>query len=949
MCVRLFPRRSPARYRHPFATAVLVLLSALAPGGAGAQVAAPSPAVEPASTATRRPLEIADYARWRSIDGETLSPDGRFVAWSFGRVRGDDTLHVRAVDGSAAHTVAFASGPLFSDDGRWVAYEIGHPFADRAGGDDDLPASAGLMDLATGETWSWENSDDFGFSPGSSHFWIKKVAADPDADHDGTDVLLRDLSDGSVELLGSVDELEFDDAGRWLAYTVDAADQAGNGLYLLETTTGARRTLDQAEARYTRLTWADDAPAVAVLRGTTPDDTEERDNTLVAVTALGSGSTVTRFTPADGLTSGWLLSEKGDLAWNDPGTIVFAGARPQAPTLEEWPDTALPLADVNIWHWADDRIQSQQQRAAARDRNRTWRVAAHLTSGRLTPLDEDQRFTTAVTPDGRWAIGRDDAPYVSDWKPAYADWTRIDTRTGEPTTIVEGVDRGLGLSPLGTHWLYWRDGHVHAYDVDAGTHVNLTDGAPVSFVDTEWDYFGERPPWGLGGYTADGQGVLLYDRYDVWLQPLDGGSPTNLTGGWGEANQVRLRLLQLDPDAETVDLDAPVHLRGFGTRTKQDGFFRLDGGRLETLVLDDVRFGRPDKAADADRLLITREDWSTFPDLWVTDGDFGDWTRVTEANPQQSEYLWGRRILFDYQLADGTPLQGTLAIPETWQEGERLPMIVRFYEQYSQDLHAHPTPIYRHQPNFAGYVSRGYLLMQPDVRFRTRTTHSDMLEAVEAATRAVIDLGYADPDAIGLSGHSFSGGGGAYIATRSDMFAAVAHGAAPINLVSEFNQLFVGSGQNNHSYDIYGQGRYGTNPYDDFDLYWEQSPISGVESMDTPVLYLHGEDDPTVNWEQGLEWYNALRFLGKPVIWLSYPDEGHGLSKLENRIDFQMRLKQFFDHHLRGAPAPSWMTEGVDFLDKPAHMREFAPAPFPWGGRGPGGGGPTEAGGPGGR
>jgi acetyl esterase/lipase len=160
------------------------------------------------------------------------------------------------------------------------------------------------------------------------------------------------------------------------------------------------------------------------------------------------------------------------------------------------------------------------------------------------------------------------------------------------------------------------------------------------------------------------------------------------------------------------------------------------------------------------------------------------------------------------------------------------------------------------------------------------------------------------------------------------MLSAIAHGAAPIDLVSEFNQLFVGSGQNNHSYDIYGQGRYATNPYDDFQRYWDESPISGVQNMNTPVLYLHGEADPTVNWEQGLEWYNALRFLGKEIIWLSYPDEGHGLRKLQNRVDFQYRLRQFFGHHLKGEPAPSWMTDGVPYLDKERRMREFVPRIF---------------------
>ena len=100
-------------------------------------------------------------------------------------------------------------------------------------------------------------------------------------------------------------------------------------------------------------------------------------------------------------------------------------------------------------------------------------------------------------------------------------------------------------------------------------------------------------------------------------------------------------------------------------------------------------------------------------------------------------------------------------IPDGYEPGERLPMLVRFYEKYSQDLHLYPTPTYRHSPNFAGYVSNGYLVMQPDIHFRTRTSHSDMLECVEAAVRKVIEMGYADPERIGISGHSYGGQGAA--------------------------------------------------------------------------------------------------------------------------------------------------------------------------------------------
>lgn len=879
-----------------------------------------------------RPLELADYATWRSISGSTLSDDGNWVAWSYSLVRGDDTLHVRSVDGATTWSVPRGSGPVFSDDGRWMAYEVALPFDEierLERSDDPTPVQAGLMSLATGETRSWENASGFGFAPGSSHFHVRREASDDDADHDGTDLILRNLGEGVEELIGSVDQVAYNDGGSHLAFTVDAADQEGNGLYLVNLSTNSRRTLDNARERYARMTWSEDGASLAVLRGKAPDDMDERENRLLAFSALG-GQRPSRveFASTDGLAEGWVLSEKSALVWDADASTLFVATRPQQASLDSWPRDAFPLADVNIWRWNDDRIQTEQRRSAARDGNQTWVAAAHLASRSIVPIADKQMQTAEIARSGDWAVGRDDSAYISDWEPALADYYRVDTRTGARTQILEGQLRAFGLSPDSRNWLYWKDGQIWNYEIEADRHVNLTAAGGVDFTDQEFDYFGERPPYGVGGWTEDGQGVLLYDRYDVWLQPLNGRPATNLTGGRGAQDEIQLRIVRTDPEARTVNLREPVLLEGYGEWTKDEGFFRLDDGDLEQLTWEANRFGYPQKAADADRFLYTVQSWTDFPDLWVSDEDFADRTRMTEANPQQAEYAWGSRILFDYTDGDGVPLQGTLAIPDGYQPGQKLPMIVRFYEQYSQDLHAYPQPAYRHQPNFAGYVSNGYLLMMPDIHFRVGSSHSDMLESVEAAVQAVIDLGYVDPDRVGLSGHSYSGGGGAYIATRSNMFAAIAHGAAPINLVSEFNQLFVGSGQNNHSYDIYGQGRYATNPYDDFDLYWDQSPISGVETMNTPVLYLHGEADPTVNFEQGLEWFNALRFLKKPIIWLSYPGEGHGLSRLENRIDFQARLRQFFDHHLKGAPAPSWMTDGVPYLDKEQHQRDFAPQIF---------------------
>ncbi|MEM7416120.1 MAG: prolyl oligopeptidase family serine peptidase [Gemmatimonadota bacterium] len=909
---------------RPFPLRVLAAAAALAFGFSVSPLAA--------QDSDKRPLEIADYQLWRTIQGAELSADGRWVSWTYSRVRGDDTLSVREVDGARRHEVARASNGTFASNGNWIAYRLSPGYLEiealeEAG--DPIPARVGLLDLQTGEERSWEEAASFGFNDLGTHFWVKKRAGDGDGDQDGTDLILRNLDAGYEELIGRVDELDFDDDGSHLAYTIDVEGGEGNGLYLLDLATGARRALDNALDRYARLTWSEDGTALAVLRGATPDGMVERENVIVAFSDVDSGQpSRLELSTLDGLQDGWVVSEKGNVVFSRDGSTLFVGTKSQVEELDEWSDEGLPLADVNIWHWQDDRIQSQQQRQLSQDQNRTFVAAVHLNDRRLVPLADDRMRSVQITPNGRWGLGFDYTDYVSDWRPSYADIYRVDTRSGERRPVLTSQLRTLGISPDSEHFLYWKDGHVWDYRTADDEHVNLTERGGLDFTNQEFDRFGEKPPYGVAGFAADGRGVLLYDRYDIWLQPYDGSPASNLTGGFGSEGEIRLRYVQTDEDEEEIDVSEPLLLEAYGEWTKMEGFFELDGDDLRELTWEEARFSYPSKAADADRYLFTVQTWEDFPDLWVTDGDFEERDRVTEANPQQDDFLWGSRILFDYTLADGTPLQGTLAIPETYQEGDRLPMVVRFYEKYSQDLHLYPTPIYRHQPNFAGLVSNGILLMQPDVHFRIGSSHSDMLEAIEAATQKVIDLGYADPDAVGLSGHSYSGGGSAYIATRSTMFAAIAHGAAPINLVSEFNQLFVGSGQNNHGYDIYGQGRYATDPYEDFDLYWRESPISGVENMNTPVLYLHGEADGVVNWEQGLEWYNALRFLEKPVIWLSYPDEGHGLGKLQNRVDFQYRLQDFFDHHLKGTPAPAWMTDGVPQVDKERHLREYAPRIF---------------------
>ncbi len=869
----------------------------------------------------KKALKVDDYGRWRSIRSTAISDDGSWVTFSYRTPHSNDTLFVKNLLSGKEYEIPRGSQPQFSDDSRWAAYRISLTYKEIEKLRKDrkpVPVKAELLELETGEKYRYDNIDDFEFAKGSGHFKVKKTKADPRAKYKGTDVILKDLRKGYQEHIGSVNECSFNKKGDLFAYTIDAADKTGNGVYIIFLATNIRKPLDNGLKEYSRLTWDEEGNALAVLKGSKEKKNVHKDNTLLAFKNFESGEPAKHeYDPSKSFDfpGDMVISEKGELVWSENLDKVFFGIKEQKPELEKKKDDP-PVPNVDIWHWKDDRLQSVQILSANRDRNFTYRSVFNIDTKRFIRLTDKNMKYINITRNGSWGIGSDDRAYISDWKERQADYYRINTDTGERTLMFNGQKRTLGLSPDSKNFIYWKDGHIWLYRIETGEIINLTESSPVSFVNMEFDRPGTKPPYGVSGWTEDRKNLILRHKYDLWLQPLDGSPATNLTKGAGAENEIRFRYIRFDREERFIDLSKPVFLSAFGQWTKKAGYYVLEGSRLEKKIFEDKRFGRLTKAKNADKFLFTVETFRDFPNYYVTDNAFTGLKMITDANPWQSRYSWGRRILFEYTNKDGVRLQGTLGIPDSYKEGRKLPMLVQFYEKYSQNLHRYEHPVYRDTPMLAKYCSNGYLVMQPDVHFNTGTTHSDMLDCVEAAVRKVIELGYADPERIALHGHSFSGQGGAFIATQSKMFAAFVIGAAATDLLADFNQLWKSAGTNQHRYDYYGQGRFGTNPFDDFELYRHESAVFHARTMDTPLMLLHGTDDGSVEWLQAVEFYNALRFNGKPVILCSYPGEGHHLRKWENQIDYQTRMEQFIDHYLKDKPAPDWMVSGVPHLEK---------------------------------
>jgi dipeptidyl aminopeptidase/acylaminoacyl peptidase len=955
----------------------------------------------------KKALTVDDYSRWRNITGSTISSDGKWVAYvlehtNVPQSKTEPVLHLFRLDLGQDVEIPNATGPAFSPDGQWVAYRVtppppargargGRGGAGAAGGADSArtPAHVELRNLADGATQSWQDMQSFTFSRASTHLLLRRRSANagrggrgrggpagggagaagspgaPDtgvetATPRGADVIVHDLVNGRDQLLGSVGDAEFNKAGDLLAYTVDASPRDGNGLFVLEPSTGRVTPLDNDARAYNQLAWNDAGTGLAVLKGVEVARDRERQNSLLvipdvrrAIASPKAAGVVLDPSKAAGFPRGFVVSDRAAIDWSPDGRHVFFGIKEQVPA----PDTtrrrdADVNADVDVWNSNDQRIQSVQMIRADADRNFTYREAFDVGAARFVTLADSSVRDVDVSEDGRWAVGRDTRAYISDYKPAAADLYRINTTTGERTLIAKNQLIGqhvLGISPDGRYFLYWKDNKFQAYDLDAGTSKTLGGTTKVSFTDTEDDHTGPRASFGIAGYTTDGKGVIANHRYDLYLLPFDGSAPTNLTKGVGDKREIRFRVAQIEPDtsltsagggggggfrrgarrAVMIDLTKPVTLEAYGQWTKKDGFYLLRDGALDSLVYADASYGTPTKAANADVYLFTRQTFTDYPDIHVSGPTFSDDRRISDANPQQAEYLWGHRLLVDFKDHDGHRLQALLTIPDDYKPGEKRPMLVNFYEKNSQNFNRYNAPSFLtgmgSSPMQA--VSDGYITLVPDIYFHTGRSHSDELESVEAAVRKVIDMGYADPKHIGINGHSYGGEGAAFIGTRSRLFAAIGVGAGVSDLFQDFSQNWGwgyhvngGSGANGNDYYLYGQGRWGFSPWEKPDVYLYESALTHVPEVTAPFLIEHGTSDPTVAFQNGLGLYNALRYNGKNAILLAYRNEGHGLRDLGNKRDLTIRYFQFFDHYLKGAPAPKWMTDGVPYLQRDAVM-----------------------------
>ena len=1012
MLVLSLPRRS--------VTAVaLVLIAPIARPTFGQQ---PQATAAPAASSTKQ-LTPADLKAWKNIRSATVSSDGKWFAYILAPNEGDATVVVRqtAAGGSEQRFAIgeqpapvgnpFAAGPApalsISGDSKFVAFTI-YPSQreTRRLRQQHRPVQnkVVVVNLASGEKKEFDKVRRFAFSGDKPQvialygYAAEAPAPAPSAAGgsgnannagqtgsrtEGADLLLYSLATGSIINIGNVGDFAFDESGNYLAYTIDARDQIGNGLQLRDLRTDVVRPLDSEQALYRRLTWADSGPALAVLRGKA--DTVAKDTTYSVVAFTGIGTVAQKRSIFDATArtdfpAGMKVSaDRAPRVGDDLGAVFFgireARPKPAAETMAsrdgapqrsaivqsgapgEGGTRNQPRVDPDdenpslvLWHWKDPRLQSQQLVQEQADKSYSYLVEYRLADNKFVRLSDDALRQVTLLPHDRYAYGIDTREYdqrASYDGRRYMDIYSIDLKTGTRSIALKkylpagGPAMGLP-SPDGKQLLYWGDdANYWVMDLATGQKRSLTKDAAVSFANTDDDHNNlVAPPRQAFAWAKDGSAVLLSDGWDVWRVPVSANAkPVNLTVD-GRKNQTRYqRLYAFDAGVtagrggrgrgpgieEGVDLTRPIYFGTYGEWTKKEGLARVEPGKIgaTSLVWDDAALTFT-KAAEADVYLYSRQTSRDFPNYYVASNDFKAGRQLTDANPQQKEFAWssGARLI-KYVSDKGDTLQGALYLPANYEPGKKYPLLVTIYEKRSQLLNTYVTPSETSTPNRSIYTSRGYAVLDPDIVYRVNDPGMSAVWCVLPAVRAAIATGMIDSTHVGLWGHSWGGYQTAFLVTQTNMFHAAVAGAPLTDMVSMYSSIYWNTGGTNQGIFESSQGRFKGNFIQNYDAYIRNSPAFHADKVTTPLVILHNDKDGAVDFNQGITYYNTLRQLGKDVILLEYVGENHGLQRPVNQKDYAVRMREWFDYELKGATPADWIVNGVPRLKMEEELKAY--------------------------
>ena len=290
------------------------------------------------------------------------------------------------------------------------------------------------------------------------------------------------------------------------------------------------------------------------------------------------------------------------------------------------------------------------------------------------------------------------------------------------------------------------------------------------------------------------------------------------------------------------------------------------------------------------------------------------WKQLTDANPQVRTFTLGDEEEITWRSTDGKMVGGVLTKPVGYQPGRRYPLVVQ--------IHGGPASadVLGFTSSAQVYAGAGYVMLRPNYRGSTNygEAHKTAIvgnyfqkgyEDIMTGVDKLIADGIVDSTRMGVFGWSAGGHWSNWILTHTNRFKAISSGAGTSNWISMYAQSDVQRNRQHYLGDKL--------PYDDFDAYWNQSPLKYIKNAKTPTMIHVVKGDPRVPSPQSEELHMALKRLGVPTELFVYPGESHGIPDARNQYVKSVAEMAWMDYYVRGSGKKFAWRDVLKSLDEP--------------------------------
>ena len=867
-----------------------------------------------ASAQNKQPLTPEVFKKWNYITGEKISPNGQYAAYE--QLNRDSLRLLFIHNKSTIDTITYAWRASFSPDSKYLLYSIENKKLDKK--KSSLSQSTFYVrNLTTNEEVKFTSATSLSFlyESGSLIQITRRPADTSSIMKSCTDIILFDPIRNDSTVFRNVLNYRISNKNELLLVN-QKKDTTENILSLFDIQKKDLRPISESKnINFSMASFSSKLDKMAYLKRRMVDKKPIYSLYIYSVKNLKLIDSVSNAMPD--IPNNFTISGTMKLGFSrDASQVYFKVAENPVDSVKNNIKKADKAISLDIWKWNATSIppaKKEESNLAV-----SHFCSYDLDKKRLILLSGDE-MPFLQFPDGEFqdiTIGFSNEKYekYEGIEPSVPfDSYIVHMKTGERRLVLEReyYTPSISYDKQYIAWFNCADRSWYSMNTKTLEKRNMTASIDDVFYNDELDTPMHDTHLGFVGWTDNGHSTLVNSKYDLWKIDAAGvEAPVCLTKGEGKKNGIRFRYIKLVESDRYFNLAQNFHFEAFQVKTKKAGYYLLDAkGDFRPLIFTDNMYQKIVFSIDGSACIWRKESFTEFPELYHSDAQFKNIQKLSETNPQQKNYIWGTSELVAWESFNKDNLQGILCKPENFDPAKKYPMIVYFYEKKSDNLHKYNTPM----PigtviNWSYCVSNGYLVFIPDVVFRTGDPAASSYDAIVSGVKSLIDkYDFIDKDNIGINGHSWGGYQTAYLVTRTNMFKAATSGAPVVNMISGYGGIRWESGKSRMFQYEHTQSRMGATLWEQPDAYIRNSSIFSIPNIQTPVLIMHNDQDGSVMWEQGIEFFMAMRRLEKPAWLLNYKGEDHALAKWDNRMDYTNKVMGFFDHYLKGAPQPDWM------------------------------------------